>query len=313
MKFISELREGDRIADIYLCKSLTHATTKNGKPYDNLVLQDKTGTADAKIWEVNGAGIDDFEPLDYIMVGGEVTSFNGALQINVRRVRKAYENEYRKEDYLPVSERDPEEMLKELRGYVESVKHPGLNALLKSFFVEDETFLKAFRNSSAAKSVHHNFIGGLMEHTLSVTALCDFFAKRYAILNRDLLISAALLHDVGKVRELSDFPLNDYTDEGNFLGHIYMGCEMIDRRLQKLPDFPPILATELKHCILAHHGEYEFGSPKKPELAEAVALNFADNTDAKMETLKELFASTPGNGFLGYQRLFESNMAKTRI
>ncbi len=301
------------MSDIYLCKSLTHATTKNGKPYDNVLLQDKTGTIDAKIWEVAGPGIDDFEPLDYIMVGGEVTSFNGALQLNIRRARKAYQDEYKQEDYLPVSERDPEEMLSELNGYVESVKNPHLNALLKSFFVEDKDFMAIFTKSSAAKSVHHNFIGGLMEHTLSVACLCDFFAKHYPILNRDLLITSALLHDVGKVRELSAFPTNDYTDDGNFLGHIYMGCEMIAEKLLSMPDFPLVLASELKHCILAHHGEYEYGSPKKPELAEAVALNFADNTDAKMETLKALFASTTETGFLGWQRLFETNMAKTRM
>ncbi len=301
------------MSDIYLCKSLTHATTKNGKPYDNVLLQDKTGTIDAKIWEVSGPGIDDFEPLDYIMVGGEVTSFNGALQLNIRRVRKAYQDEYNQEDYLPVSERDPEEMLSELKNYVESVKNPHLYTLLKSFFIEDKAFMARFTKSSAAKSVHHNFIGGLMEHTLSVTCLCDFFAKHYPILNRDLLVTSALLHDVGKVRELSAFPTNDYTDDGNFLGHIYIGCEMIAEKLLSLPDFPPVLASELKHCILAHHGEYEYGSPKKPELAEAVALNFADNTDAKMETLKALFASTTETGFLGWQRLFETNMAKTRM
>ena len=313
MKFIADLKEGERVADIYLCKSLTHATTKNGKPYDSVLLQDKTGTIDAKIWEVTGAGIEDFEPLDFVMIGGEVTSFGGALQINVRRARKAYEKEYEPENYLPVSERNPEEMWQELLAHIGTVKNPHLNALLKAFFVDDAAFIAKFKKSSAAKNVHHNFIGGLLEHTLGVAVLCDFFAARYPMLKRDLLFSSALLHDIGKVKELSDFPMNDYTDDGNFLGHIYIGCEMIAEKLSAMPDFPPLLATQLKHCILAHHGEYEFGSPKKPELAEALALHFADNMDAKMETLKELFEHSQGDGFLGWQKLFESNMAKTRL
>ena len=312
MKYISEMHEGDRIADIYLCKSFSHATTKNGKPYDNVLLQDRTGVVDAKIWDPHGAGIDDFEALDYIMVGGEVTVFNNALQVNIRRVRRATAGEYDKTDYLPVSERNEAEMKQELERLIASVKNGQLQRLLQLFFA-DPAFYRRFAASSAAKSVHHSFVGGLLEHTLSVAALCDFFAAHYPLLKRDLLITAALLHDVGKVKELSEFPLNDYTEEGNFLGHIYIGCEMIAEKLRDMPDFPPLLATELKHCILAHHGEYEFGSPKKPELAEAVALNFADNLDAKMETLRELFANSQAEGFLGWQKLFESNMAKTRI
>ncbi|MBR5765287.1 MAG: HD domain-containing protein, partial [Lachnospiraceae bacterium] len=159
--------------------------------------------------------------------------------------------------------------------------------------------------------VHHGFVGGLLEHTLSVVKLCDFYTKRYKKLNRDLLLSAAMLHDIGKVKELSTFPENDYTDDGQLLGHIVMGCEMVGVKVKDIPGFPGKLEAELKHCILAHHGEYEFGSPKKPALMEAVALNFADNLDAKMETITELFDSTPETGWLGYNRLIDSNIRKT--
>ena len=159
-------------------------------------------------------------------------------------------------------------------------------------------------------------MGGLLEHTLNVVQMCDFFCSLYPYLKRDLLITAAAFHDVGKLKELSAFPENDYTDEGNLLGHIYMGAEMISRKIEAIPGFPKTLAAELKHCILAHHGELEFGSPKKPALCEALALSMADNLDAKMETLRELLrdgSDTAVNGWLGYQRLLESNIRITEV
>ncbi|MGX8688097.1 MAG: HD domain-containing protein, partial [bacterium] len=165
----------------------------------------------------------------------------------------------------------------------------------------------------AAKSVHHGFVGGLLEHTLGVANLCNYMAKAYPFLNRDLLITVALLHDVGKTIELSRFPRNDYTDEGQLIGHIVIGVEMIDARIREIQGFPALLAGEVRHCILAHHGEFEYGSPKKPALAEAAALNFADNTDAKLEIFKELLAGTTDSGWLGYQGLLESNIRKTIV
>ncbi|HIV25456.1 MAG TPA: HD domain-containing protein [Candidatus Scatomonas pullistercoris] len=312
MKYIRELREGMRIAGVYLCKFRQSAVTKNGKPYENVILQDRTGTIDAKIWEPNSVGIEEFDSLDYIDIVGDVTSFAGALQVSVKRLRKAGEGEYDPADYLPSSRFKTEEMYQELLSCVESVKNPFLSELLKSYFVRDEAFIRAFQRSSAAKSVHHGFIGGLLEHTLSVTRLCSYYAKAYPILNRDLLITAAILHDVGKTRELSAFPSNDYTDDGQLLGHIMIGAEMIHDRAREISGFPEKLENELKHCILAHHGELEYGSPKKPALAEAVALNLADNTDARLETLRELFEASDGTAeWLGYSRIFESNIRRT--
>lgn len=312
MKFIEALREGERINDVYLCKYKQSAVTKNGKPYENVILQDKTGTIDAKIWEPNSMGIDDFDMMDYVAVVGDVSSFQGALQVSIKRVRKVREGEYDPANYLPVSEYDIEEMYKQLLTFVNGIKNPYLSKVVKHFFVEDEEFVKQFKFSSAAKSVHHGFVGGLLEHTLSVLKLCQFYVKQYPILNEDLLYTAALCHDIGKVYELSAFPLNDYTDDGQLLGHIVMGCEMVGEQIREIPGFPKKLGNELKHCILAHHGELEFGSPKKPALVEAVALNFADNTDAKMETMKEIFkAAGDQNDWLGYNRLLESNIRKT--
>ena len=312
MKFIESLREGERINDVYLCKYKQSAVTKNGKPYENVILQDKTGTIDAKIWDPNSMGIDEFEMMDYVAVMGDVSSFQGALQVSIKRVRKVREGEYDPANYLPVSEYDIEEMYGQLLTFVNGIKNPYLSRVAKHFFVEDTEFAKQFKFSSAAKSVHHGFVGGLLEHTLSVLKLCQFYVKQYPILNEDLLYTAALCHDIGKVYELSAFPLNDYTDDGQLLGHIVMGCEMVGEQIRSIEGFPKKLGNELKHCILAHHGELEFGSPKKPALVEAVALNFADNTDAKMETMKEIFkAAGETNEWLGYNRLLESNIRKT--
>ena len=315
MKYIESLREGERINEIYLCKVKQSALTKAGKPYDNLILQDKTGTLDAKIWEPGSVGIDEFDSLDYIAVMGDITSFQGNLQLNVKRVRKVQEGEYDPKDYLPVSKKDIDGMYTELLGLIASVKHPYLKKLLESFFVEDKDFEKRFKFHSAAKSVHHGFVGGLLEHTLSVTKNCDYFAATYPILNRDLIVSAAIFHDIGKLEELSTFPENDYTDEGQLLGHIMIGAMEIAERIKTIDGFPVKLAHEMEHCILAHHGELEYGSPKKPALPEAVALSYADNIDAKMETMRELLANVPEGDtqWQGFNRLFESNIRRSSI
>ncbi len=313
MKFIKDFNTGDRIADIYLCKHMQNATTKNGKTYYSVTLQDKTGTVDAKVWEPNSEGIDDFSDLDYIDVYGEVTSFNGALQVNIKRARLCHEGEYDPAMYLPVSEKNTDTMYSELLNLVDSVSNKYLKALLVALFKEDEEFIKSFKKSSAAKSVHHGFIGGLLEHTLSVTKMCDYFSSTYPAINRDLLITAALCHDIGKTRELSLFPTNDYTDEGQFIGHIVMGSEMVAEKIRDIADFPILLKQELQHCILSHHGKFEYGSPKTPAIIEAMALHLADNTDAKLETFSEILKSTNEVGWLGYNRLMESNLFDTRV
>lgn len=314
MKYIKDYKDGDRVFDIYLCKHKISAVTKNGKPYDTVVLQDKTGTIDAKVWDPNNAGIAEFDSLDYIEVYGDITSFQGVLQVNVKRIRKCQEGEYAPADYLPVSRFDREEMYQELLSYINGVENTYLKQLLQEFFVKDQAFISAFKQSSAAKTVHHGFVGGLLQHTLGVTKLCDYYCSTYPLLKRDLLITAAICHDMGKTREISLFPENDYTDAGQFLGHIVIGVEMIGEKVRNIPGFPEVLENELKHCILAHHGEYEFGSPKKPAIMEAMALNLADNTDAKLETFTEILESSrDNNGWLGFNRLFDSNLTGTRM
>lgn len=313
MKYINTLHEGDTIREIYLCKGKRSAETRNGKPYDNLILQDKTGTLDGKVWDPNSHGISDYDEKDFIDVYGEVISYNGNLQLNIKQIRVASEEEYNAADYMPTSEKSVDGMYEELLGYIKQVENPYLQQVLQYYFVNDAEFIKSFKAHSAAKSVHHGFAGGLLEHTLSVVKLCEYYVGAYPILNKDLLFTAAICHDIGKTKELSTFPENDYTDDGQLLGHIVIGTEMMSDAIREIPDFPPKLASELKHCILAHHGELEFGSPKKPALAEALALNFADNTDAKMQTLIEVFKEKDTKDWLGFNRLFDSNSRKTSI
>ena len=313
MRYINTLVEGETIRNIYLCKGKRSAETRNGKPYDNLILQDKTGTLDGKVWDPNSNGIADYDEMDFIEVFGDVISYNNNLQLNIRQIRKAYEDEYVAADYMPTTEKSTDSMFEELIGYVKKIDNDYLRQAVEYYFVNDEAFIKTFVGHSAAKTVHHGFAGGLLEHTLSVVKMCEYMVSAYPILNKDLLYAAAICHDIGKTKELSPFPTNDYTDDGQLLGHIVIGVEMISDAVRSIPGFPEQLARELKHCIVAHHGELEDGSPKKPALAEALALNFADATDAKMQTLTELFKDKKNNDWLGYNRLFESNLRKTIV
>ena len=313
MRYINTLVEGETIRNIYLCKGKRSAETRNGKPYDNLILQDKTGTLDGKVWDPNSNGIADYDEMDFIEVFGDVISYNNNLQLNIRQIRKAYEDEYVAADYMPTTEKSTDSMFEELIGYVKKIDNDYLRQAVEYYFVDDAAFAKAFQFHSAAKTVHHGFAGGLLEHTLSVVKMCEYMVSAYPILNKDLLYAAAICHDIGKTKELSPFPTNDYTDDGQLLGHIVIGVEMISDAVRSIPGFPEQLASELKHCIVAHHGELEYGSPKKPALAEALALNFADATDAKMQTLTELFKDKKNNDWLGYNRLFESNLRKTIV
>ncbi len=313
MKYIKDFHDGDRVNDIYLVKQRTSAVTKNGKPYETVILQDRTGHIEGKIWEPGSAGIGEFEALDYVEIVGDVTSFNNTLQVSVKRARLCKEGEYDPSCYVPVSKKNIDEMYAELKKLIDSVNNEYCKKLLYSIFVDDEEYVSKFRKSSAAKSVHHAFMGGLLEHTLSVATLCNFYCTRYPMLKRDLLITAAICHDMGKVREYSAFPMNDYTDEGQLLGHIVMGVEMLGKKAAQIPGFPVTLENELKHCIVAHHGELEYGSPKKPALMEATALFFADNTDAKMETFTEIFESSESLEWLGFSKVLDSNIRMTRM
>ena len=313
MRYISELHEGDMVSEVFLCKTKTSGTSKFGKNYYSLSLQDKTGMIDGKVWELNNA-IGHFEAMDYIMVKGKVTNFQGNNQLNIEMIRKADEGEYQISDYMPSTKKDIDEMYDELLAMIQRVQNPYLKELAMKVFVEDKEFAKKFKIHSAAKSVHHGYIGGLLEHSVSVAKLCEQYAVLYPQLNRDLLVTTALFHDIGKAEELSAFPENDYTDEGQLVGHIVMGTIKLSKLMDEIQGFPAKLANEVKHCILSHHGELEFGSPKKPALAEALALSQADNLDAKMETFAEVIEKKQeGQEWSGFQRLFDTKIRESSI
>lgn len=298
------------ISQVFLCKQKQSQTSKTGKTYYSLKLQDKTGVIDAKIWDLTNA-IEHFDPNDFVMAEGSVTTFNNALQLKITRIRRAKKGEYDEVEYMPASSIPVEKMYADLMELRSKVENPHLKRLLEAFFVEDAEFIRSFKSHSAAKSVHHNFLGGLLQHTLRVTQLCYFFCKQYPMLNKDLLLTAAMFHDIGKTRELSDFPDNDYTDEGQLLGHIVIGYEMVKKKIDELGGFPKKLETELLHCILAHQGQLEYGSPKKPSIMEALALYYADDTDAKLEIMIEEFESSNSLDFLGLNRFLGTNIRRT--
>lgn len=311
MTYIEEYKEGNKFFGIYLCKLKQVLKTKAGKTYYSLILQDKTGVIDGKVWELTNA-IAEFDSLDFIMVEGMVTTFQGSRQVNINRIRQAQEGEYEPKEYIPTSKYDIEDMYQQLKEHIKGIKEPHLHNLAEMVFVKDADFVKRFKSHSAAKSVHHGFIGGLLQHTLAVTKMCEFLAVNYDILDHDLLITAAMFHDVGKVYELSEFPANEYTDEGQMLGHIFLGAELIGNWTKEIAGFPQVLATELRHCILAHHGELEYGSPKKPAIAEAMALNFADHTDARLETMAEIYDKSDATlEWLGFNRIVDSNVRQS--
>jgi 3'-5' exoribonuclease len=288
---VKDLVIGNSVDDKFYCKSKTIGIAKNGSTYCSVVLQDMSGIVDAKIWDITDS-IGEFESGDFIQVVGNVGSFKDQPQITITAVAKLNVSEINIEDFCPKSPHDIDDMCSRLFKYVDSVKNEFLNKLLNCFF-GNEKFVNRFKIASAAKSVHHAYIGGLMEHTLAVTDICELYTALYLIANRDLLITAALCHDIGKVKEISAFPENDYTDEGNLLGHIYMGTEMIDVQARKIEGFPKVLLNELKHCILAHHGKLEYGSPKTPSLIEAMLLHMADMTDANARRFSDLITDNP--------------------
>ncbi len=314
MKYIEELREGENITEHYLCKMKKQQKSKAGKNYISLRLYDKTGTVDAKIWDINSL-IGDFEEGEFIKVEAFVTSFNGDLQLNIRRLRRSRPGEYNPSDFIPSSNYDLDELFSEFLSIIDTVSVPYFKELLQNVFVKNTSLSQEFRVHSAAKSMHHSYMGGLLEHTLSVTKLCINLANHYkGYVNRDLLVTAAMLHDVCKIYELSGFPDNDYTDLGQLLGHIVMGAEMITTEAAKIKDFPREAELLLKHCIVSHHGEFEFGSPKLPSTLEAFLLYCADNTDAKANMFIEMCDKEKNKGpWIGYNHILGRNIRRSEL
>ena len=311
MKYIKEIREGEQVVEHYLCKSRQTFKSKNDKTYLSLKLADKTGTVDAKVWNLNNE-IQSFAENDMIKIDATAQIFNNDIQLNVKRIRKSREGEYDPADYIPSTQKNIKEMWTEFVGYINKISNPYIKQLLESIFVKNAYVVKEFPGHSAAKSVHHGYWGGLLEHSLSVTQICEFMSDKYKYIDKDVLIASAMLHDVGKLWELSDFPLNDYTDDGQLLGHIYIGAELVEKTANNIQGFPDRLKTLIKHCILAHHGEFEYGSPVLPKTLEAHILHAADDMDAKSKVFEEFIDADSTTGpWVGYQKMLGRNIRKT--
>jgi 3'-5' exoribonuclease len=279
--FINELKKGQAVESTFLVREKVLTKTKSGNPYLSLRLTDRTGEIDGRIWDNAIDFVSLFESDDFIKVRAEVDEFQGTLQLHILKLRKCQEKEIQLDDFLPKTPRHIEEMLTELEGIASQINHPFLRKLLDAFLA-DEDFLKKFKLAPAAKAVHHVYIGGLLEHTLSVVQLILLIGPRYRGINQDLLITGGILHDIGKISELSFDRSFDYTDPGRLLGHIILTVQMIDEKIRKIPEFPGELSTLLEHIVLSHHGEYAFGSPKLPQTLEALLLHHVDDLDAKV-------------------------------
>lgn len=260
---------------------------KDGAPYFALTLCDRTGQLEARMWETAGAG--EFAAGDVVKLRGQVLRYQDRLQINIERIRKALPNEYELGDYVPKTIRDVEELWAELNGYVSSFTNPHLRSLLRTF-LDDPDIATALKDAPAAKSMHHAWIGGLLEHIVSLLGIAELAARHYQEVNRDLLLTGVVLHDIGKLHELRWGTSFDYTIEGQLVGHIVIGIRMIEQKLASLPDFPESLRVLVEHIVLSHHGKYEFGSPKLPMIPEAMLLHYLDDMDAKMQTMQNEFA-----------------------
>ncbi|MFY9746167.1 MAG: HD domain-containing protein [Acidobacteriaceae bacterium] len=289
-------RENREITGFFVAGWKQVRTNRDGGRYFALTLQDHTGQIEARMWEIDEAG--EFEAGDVVKVLGDVSRFNEKLQIKVKKIRRAAPGEYELNDFVPQSERDIAEMWTELEGWAASLRDPDLKALVAAF-LNDAVIAAALKQAPAAKSMHHAWMGGLLEHILSLMGLCELAAQHYPEVNRDLLLTGVMLHDVGKLRELSWGTSFDYTLEGQLLGHITIGIGMIEEKIAAIPNYPAAKRLLVEHLVLSHHGEYEFGSPKLPMTAEAMLLHYLDNLDAKMQTVRSELARAEASGRTG--------------
>ncbi len=266
---------------------------KSGDPYLALTLCDRTGQIDAKMWDNVAEVIDEFDQDDFVKIKGLVNKYNGRFQVTIYKLRHMGEAEVDFADYLPTCPRDIEELWRTLGGYVAGFKNSHLKALLEAF-MSDAEISQAYKTAPAAKTLHHAYIGGLLDHVVSVFKLCDLACQNYPQVDKDLLMTGVFLHDIGKIHELSWARSFSYTTRGQLLGHMIIELEMLQAKLQKLPDFPAELKNLIEHMIISHHGQYEFGSPKLPMFPEALMLHYLDDLDSKMESMRAQFEREAG-------------------
>ncbi len=303
--FAKDIKNDDGIVSVFLCAQKNVLVGKTGLPYITLQLVDKTGTVDGKVWDNVEALSAQFDEADYVKVKARATTYNGKIQLRVSNIRSVPDEEINPEDFLPTSPFDTEVMFRELREIFENLANPHIRRLLLSFF-EDEDFVARYRRTPAAKGIHHPYLGGLLEHTLSLAKVARLLCGHYPEVDESMLLAGVFFHDIGKTRELSYDRTLGYTDEGRLVGHITLGVEILNERLRELPDFPADLKMVLTHMILAHHGLLEFGSPKRPKTIEAQVLSLIDDMDARINSFRTILEEEAvDKRWSNYQRLYE--------
>jgi len=303
--FIKEIRENDIVEGVFWVKEKATPLSRSGAPYLRVRLADRTGEIEGRVWD----GVEEFADLfdrdDFIRIKAQATSYQDRVQLNIKSIKKVADAEVSLDDFLPSSARDPEEMLAELMEIGQGIENDYLKQLVTAF-LENEEFTALFKRAPGAKRLHHSFLGGLLEHSLSVVNLIQKLKGYYEGINHDLLLAGGVLHDIGKVYELSYERSFDYTDVGRLVGHIVMGVEMVDKEIAGIEGFPAELAMLMKHLLLSHHGQYEWGSPTRPMTLEAQILHHLDDLDAKVKGIQEFMQKAQeGATWTDYHRMFE--------
>lgn len=312
--YVEDLQPDERIESFYLVQSKEVRTKKtSGDPYLSLILSDRTGSIESKMWDGVEAVADTFDRDDFIKVRAAVQTYREKPQLVIHKLRRVDESEIDLADYIPHTKHDIEEMWATLRTTVEAFKNPHLKALLLSF-LDDPEFADRFKIAPAAKTLHHGFLGGLLEHVSSLMRLAKLVASNYDFLDVELLQTGVILHDMGKLDELTYERSFGYSGDGQLLGHITIVLQWIDRKCATLPDFPPRLKRLVEHMVLSHHGRYEFGSPKLPMFPEALALSYIDDLDSKLESMRSALAQETGDGveWTGYNRSLERSLVNPK-
>lgn len=307
--WIKDIKENDQVEGAYLVKSKATGQTRQGMPFLTLTLADKTGRVEARVWD-NVEGISaQFKEGDIVEITGQVSTYRNQMQIQIQELKRI-EAALDPAVFLETTSRDTSQMLSELKDLAARIKNRHLRDLVDAFLA-DHGFISRFKKAPAAKVFHHSYLGGLLEHTLSVSELAVMAAEHYPDLDGDLLLAGAILHDIGKIEELSFERNIDYSDQGRLVGHIVLGVMMLEERLNPIKDFPPELAMRLKHLILSHHGEFDFGSPKRPKFLEAFALHLIDDLDAKINGLSRLLKEDRQEGsWTAFSTLFQRYLFK---
>ena len=305
--FANLIRGGQPVEDVFMVKEVNRAETKAGKPYLIMTLMDRSGEIAGRLWENVGALIDLCKPGNLVEVSAQAQEYRGNLQLKIDSMHLVDKDAVDPSLFIQSSKKNIEDMALEIRSLAASLQNPFYRKLLLKFF-DDDAFFKEFQKAPAAKYMHHAFLGGLLEHTLAVSRLAEMLSGFYPALDRELLLAGALLHDIGKTKEFTfdTYPF-DYTDKGRLMGHLVLGAEMIQEKINTLPGFPEDLSTRLQHLVLSHHGRYEFGSPCLPMVSEAFVLNFLDDLDAKLNFMGRLEeqAPEPGYQWTDFQRTLE--------